>query len=127
MAKYKTGDKVTVKSKEWYLENRDDGIKKWVNLPDGNIFGLAKSKYCGRVMTIENVCSDGDYILVEDVDKMHWSDYMFEDEVISDYQRGYNDAVEKAKNWIQVNIIDDYQHLIWKECVDEFLRDMKVI
>ena len=80
--KYKVGDKVLINSEKWYLENRDNGIKKWVNLPDGTIFGLARAKFCGQVMTIEDIrldsCNTEYYLLAEDADKMYWNDYMIE-------------------------------------------------
>jgi hypothetical protein len=80
--KYKVGDKILVKSRKWYLENKDNSIKQWVNLPDGTIFGLARAKFCGQVMTIKDIkldsCDAEYYLMMEDKDKMHWNDYMIE-------------------------------------------------
>ena len=81
---YKVGDHVRVKSKEWYLANRDNGIWKLVVLKDGGIFGLAKSIYCGQIMTIKEISEDGEYILEEDNSGMHWSEECFEGLVVMD-------------------------------------------
>ena len=79
---YKVGDHVRVKSKEWYLANRDNGISKWVSFSDGSVFGLAKSIYCGQIMTIKEISEDGEYILEEDNSGMHWSEECFEGLVV---------------------------------------------
>ena len=79
---YKVGDHVRVKSKEWYLANRNNGISKWVVFKDGSVFGLAKAKFCGNLVTIESITDDGEYTVVEDDTKMHWSEECFEGLVI---------------------------------------------
>lgn len=76
--KYKVGEKVLVKSSKWYFENRSEGISKWVIFDDGSVFGLAKANYCGQVVTIESITDDGEYTIVEDDTKMHWSENCFE-------------------------------------------------
>lgn len=82
--KYKVGNKVRIKSIDWYNENKDNSITQWVNLPDGTIFGLARAKFCDQIMTIEDIKLDSFdteceyYLMMEDKDKMHWNDYMIE-------------------------------------------------
>lgn len=75
--KYNVGDKVLVQSSKWYFENRSDGISKWVAFDDGSVFGLAKANHCGHVVTIESITDDGQYTVVEDDTKMHWSESCF--------------------------------------------------
>ena len=130
---YKVGDHVRIKSKEWYLANRDNGISKWVSFSDGSIFGLAKSTYCGQIMTIKEISEDGEYILEEDNTKMHWSEESFEGLVIMDrfikaediynkeystgeycheqsfkwgFQEGYEYALNKVYKYIEEHIFD---------------------
>lgn len=70
--KYKVGDKVIVKSLDWYNENKDtDGN---VNVPCS--FVREMSKYCGKVVTIRyvNLRSYG----IEESYNFSWSDEMFE-------------------------------------------------
>lgn len=69
--KYKVGDKVVVKSLEWYNDNKDcDGV---VRVPCS--FVREMSEYCGRVFTIRRVNLNSYYL--EEVDYT-WSDEMFE-------------------------------------------------
>ena len=79
---YKVGDKVLIKSREWYLENNEGEFLKWVSFPDGTVFGMARANFCGQVMTIEHIgldsCDAEYYLFVEDKEKMHWNDYMIE-------------------------------------------------
>lgn len=70
---YKVGDKVVVKSLEWYNENKNaDGT---VKVPQYFVNNM--SKYCGKVVTITHAGSCCYYIL-EDRGVYAWSDEMFE-------------------------------------------------
>ena len=75
--KYKEGDKVRIKSLDWYNENKDeDGI---VELST-HIFTPGMSQFCGKVMTIEDVFEDIDDNVVyymEEID-YDWTDEMIE-------------------------------------------------
>ena len=64
--KYKVGDKVLIKSLDWYNENKDE---------DGNIdinceftFYVDRSKYCGKIFTIIEIF-DNSYDVKEDNDE----------------------------------------------------------
>lgn len=70
--KYKVGDRVVVKSLEWY--NRHKNSEGTVNVPQHFVVGM--SKYCGQVLTISEVYGDTCYY-VEDAG-YSWSDEMFE-------------------------------------------------
>lgn len=71
--KYNIGDRVLVKSLEWYNENKKaDGA---VNVPQSFVMGMCG--YCGRVVTIVHKGWDYYYIR-EDSNNYAWSDEMFE-------------------------------------------------
>lgn len=83
--KYKVGDKVRVKSLEWYKnEYRNGGIS----------FVSKMSEFCGKVVTIEIVWN-GVYYIEEDEDKFSWQDYMFEDGVVN------NDIIKRLEDNIK--------------------------
>ena len=73
--KYNVGDRVLVKSIDWYNKNKDE---------DGNIdinhdftFYADRSRYCGKVFTIVEVF-DNCYAVKEDNNEYYWSDEMIE-------------------------------------------------
>ena len=71
--KYKVGDRVQIKSLDWYNENKssDDEIRChpcW--------FGKEHSKWCGKVMTISDVRADH-YTMIEDLVE-YWTDEMID-------------------------------------------------
>jgi len=71
--KYKIGDKVRIKSLDWYNNNKDeDGI---VELST-HVFVPGMSQFCGRVVTISHIGVDY-YIMVEDL-VGYWTDEMIE-------------------------------------------------
>ena len=73
--KYKVGDKVRIKSIDWYNENKNNFGKVWTS--GGQIpFDKCMSKWCGKVMTISHVRADH-YTMVEDL-VGYWSDDMIE-------------------------------------------------
>lgn len=72
--KYKVGDKVRIKSKEWYEANKDS---------QGNITTLASftqsmAVFCGRKANIAEI-DKGTYRLDIDNGRFFWDDEMFED------------------------------------------------
>lgn len=74
--KYKVGDKVRIKSLEWYksaYKDNDGDIKC-----DGHsYFFNTMQEFCGEVMTIEHAYGLH-YSMVEDVYGWHWDDEMIE-------------------------------------------------
>ena len=73
--KYKVGDRVQIKSLDWYNKNKDVFGKVWTN--GGQIpFDKYMSKWCGKVMTISHVRVDH-YTMVEDL-VGYWTDEMIE-------------------------------------------------
>lgn len=73
--KRQVGDKVKIKSREWYEDNRDDN--GYVKVPNG--FTRAMTRYCGKDAIIRRVGLT-DYSLDIDQGLYCWSDEMFEDE-----------------------------------------------
>ena len=106
--KYNVGDKVRIKSLDWYNENKDE---------NGNIYcgdGLMLNphnagRFCGRILTIKEVNSDF-YTVVEDCS--YWNDNMIEGlaeetEIAQDaktfsegYNQGYDDGQHDMNEWV---------------------------
>ena len=73
--RYKIGDKVRIKSLDWYNENKNVFGKVWCN--EGTIpFYSWMKQHCGKVMTISWVCADC-YTMVEDLEN-YYCDEMIE-------------------------------------------------
>jgi hypothetical protein len=70
--KYKVGDKVRVKSLEWYNENKNEFGE--VDVPN-NIFTSDMSKFCGSIVTIQDIDLDV-YVVKEN--ECYWTDDMLE-------------------------------------------------
>lgn len=73
--KYKIGDKVRVKSPEWYINNYDVLCGKIIM--DTHIFTTSMAEHCGNIVTIDFVCNDS-YLIKEDNGLNGWTDDMFE-------------------------------------------------
>lgn len=84
-SKYKIGQKVRVKSLDWYNNNKDTSHR--VNIGDKKpCFTYNMSKYCGLVLTIDDHSEyEGEYYMVEDDGVYTWTDEMFEG-VVDDHQ-----------------------------------------
>lgn len=75
--KYKVGDKVRVKSLDWYNENKNQtGQVQCL----GEIFLEEMSKFCGKLVTIHSIAKHG-YHINEDEYKYNWTDAMFEEDI----------------------------------------------
>ena len=72
--KYKVGDKVKIKSLDWYNENKDR--YGHVNR-NGISFTDCMKKHCGKVLTISKIFSGGYYLKEDDV-CFNWTDEMIE-------------------------------------------------
>lgn len=86
--KYKVGDKVRIKSKDWYERNKkEDG---YIRLSQ-RYFNEDMCMYCGKIATIEEINTWHGYISYKiDIDNCHfyWDDEMFDDEVPSKIELG---------------------------------------
>ena len=76
--KYKIGDRVRIKSIDWYNNNK--GTSHCVNIGDKKpSFTYGMSKYCGLVLTIDDHSEyEGEYYMVEDDGVYTWTDEMIE-------------------------------------------------
>ena len=73
-SKYKVGDKVRVKSLEWYNSNKSENG----NVDRESPFFLEKmSEYCGKEIEVRCVNPNGEYFLKGN--EWMWEDWMFED------------------------------------------------
>ena len=82
-SKYKVGDKVRIKSLDWYNSNKDENGEV---LPhSGSSFVKEMSEYCGKECEVSCVYPDGDI----SVNNNHWfwDDWMFEDELSTKEQQ----------------------------------------
>lgn len=75
--RHKVGDKVRVKSLDWYNANKNQNGHV-INL--GSYFVHEMSKLCGKLVTINSV-AEYCYHINEDEYKYNWTDDMFEDSV----------------------------------------------
>ena len=114
--KYKIGDKVRVKSLEWYNENK--GERGDVNLPN-IIFVSNMSKFCGQEYTICDVKTNTStnvtyYGLEEDVLGYSWTDDMFERPVESNELNNVQDDEQTLKT---VNDVDCLKPVVFENIV----------
>ena len=74
--KYKVGDKVKIKSKEWYDKNKDeDGDVELID----EVFKLKMIDYLGKCAVVKK-CLETYYEINIDSGFWNWTDEMFEDE-----------------------------------------------
>jgi hypothetical protein len=87
MSKYKIGDKVRIKSIEWYNQNKDSfGLVLSDN--DTNVFFCYNmQKHCGEELTVRHISENGRYVLTDmnegsgtrELYMWSWSEWMFEE------------------------------------------------
>jgi hypothetical protein len=77
--KYKVGDKVRIKSIDWYNKNKD--MNNWVSMKySTKVFNLGMSRLCGMTATIAVIQEElGTYIIDIDNGRYFWSDEMFDE------------------------------------------------
>ena len=114
-SKYKIGQKVRVKSLDWYNNNKDGlgGVRIGDNKPK---FTYGMSKYCGQVLTTDDHYEcDGEYYMIEDDGVYTWTDEMFEGVV--DESQYHPDMSGRYHSDSELDIVDDYIHrLKGNEC-----------
>lgn len=75
--RYRKGDRVRVRSLEWYYANRDS--KGAIFLKNLRVFDESMSEFCGKVVTIDTYVQRGNYYDIKEDGKVNfWSDDMFE-------------------------------------------------
>ena len=68
--KYKVGDKVLIKSLDWYNENKNETGRIGIFIP-------AMSRYCGKIVTIKRVEEEFERYLMSEC-PFYWTDEMIE-------------------------------------------------
>lgn len=112
--RYRKGDKVRIKSREWYNANKNrEGAVIFHNL---RIFDEDMSRFCGRVVTIAAYVPRGDYYdIVEDGNVNYWCGEMFEGLVIED---------ELQEKMVSLNKVCD---LLYDMLHDQYIGDQKMV
>lgn len=99
--KYKVGDKVRIKSLDWYNQNKDkDGF---VRCGD-KVFDNYMSVFCGSIVTICGIFPYCGYDVREDMQCRTWTDEMIEG--IADEPQEKMVSLDKVCGLLK-NIIDD--------------------
>lgn len=115
--KYNVGDKVRVKSLEWFFNN----YEVYGKIIMGNhIFTASMAKYCGGIVTIDYVCNDS-YQIKEDDEPNGWTDDMFEGLAEEGmYDEEFKNAINVAYN----ACLDEYNEVPNKLKIDQvFISD----
>lgn len=108
--KHKVGDKVKVKSLEWYNANKDkDGD---IKCQDTLYFTHPMSEFCGKIVTIAEIWSneiwvDDFYLILEDDQIFEWTEDMFEDDDL-EFQHAIAKSVDECL-WGVDDEIDVYK------------------
>lgn len=121
--KYKVGDKVKVKSLEWYNENKNNHGRIYTS--NNVIFQPNMSEFCGSILTIKNINIDMSTYVVEE-NSYHWTDEMFEGlakEWIYD-EDDIGPLHEVCQSKLSAVIIDSD---VFKDEVELILNDYKVV
>ena len=109
--KYKVGDKVRIKSIDWYIDNKDEygaiSFKK-PGFSEPFLFIERMSEFCGKVVKIIKVLN-GSYEILEDMRRDGWIDDMFEGLVEEIPKFKPNDIVDTNDN-LYGCITDDIEY-----------------
>ena len=104
--KYKIGDKVRIKSIDWYNANKDEvGDIPLIQMCDAKYnFVADMSCFCGKTVTINNVSHRGYYDINEDDCCYYWTDEMFE---------GLVDETEPQDKMVSLDkVVDEFRQFI---------------
>ena len=122
-SKYKIGDRVRVKSLDWYNANKG----KFDNIVLGGVrpsFTHYMSRYCGQVMTIVAIDSEyGDYTMKEDNGDYSWDAEMFEGVVDADQLNVYGELDNPMVDDIRIDDFQDDNEL--GDIVDDCVHRLK--
>ena len=103
--RYKKGDKVRVRSLEWYNANKNS--EGAIIFHNWRIFDDSMSEFCGTVVTIDAYNPRGDYYDIKEDGKVnYWSDDMFEGLAIEKPQEKMV-SLEQVCEWLKNTIDDD--------------------
>jgi hypothetical protein len=101
--KYKPGDKVKIKSLDWYNANKNS--EGTIIFHGFRIFDENMSEFCGKVVTIESYNSRWYYYDIKEDEKVNfWYDEMFEDPAIEKEPQEKVVSLEDVCKWLRNNI-----------------------
>ena len=101
--KYKPGDRVRVKTFDWYNTNKNS--EGTIIFNGFRIFDEDMSKFCGKVVTIESYNSRWYYYDIKEDNKVNfWYDEMFEDPAIEEEPQEKMVSLKQVCEWLQNNI-----------------------
>ena len=115
--KYKVGDKVRIKSIDWYNENKDEHGNVDINCDF--IFYAGRSKHCGKVFTIDMVFNNC-YSVKEDNHEYYWADEMIEG--IVEEETKQKDMGEVSDGYHTFNELYEYRMLYNAALFNEFAK-----
>lgn len=98
--KFKVGDKVKIKSFDWYYSNSD--CMGDIQCGDW-YFTLSQASYCGKVLTISAICDD--FYMMKGIGH-HWTDEMIE--CLVDESQEKMVSLEDVCKWLENINTDDY-------------------
>jgi hypothetical protein len=113
--KYNVGDKVRIKSLDWYNQNKDEfgDITFHRDNEDDVIFDNYHAEYCGEVPMIYGIVYGTRYIMVDDFYDSEWTDEMIEGLVEEETKFGTasNPIDKKSKaNCLTRERVDETKH-----------------
>ena len=104
--RYRKGDRVRVRSLEWYYANRDSGGS--IFFPNHLVFDESMSEFCGKVVTIDAYNPRGNYYDIKEDGKVNfWLDDMFEGLAIEKTQEKMV-SLDKVEEWLYKNFYESY-------------------
>ena len=116
---YKVGDKVRIKSLDWYNERKDKLLG--IVFDTTPYFIESMSKYCGQVATITEVVSDNEYKISLDSGCCNWSGYTFEGLV---EEESVSNIIEEEKTYLDnMNTINDERNIMKQFSLEEYLKN----
>lgn len=99
--KYKTGDKVKIKSLEWYNQNKEANGFIFCN---HICFDEKMTEFCGKTVTIAAQRNEKYYFIMEDNCLSFWTDEMIEG-IAVDLQEDKMVSLNKVEKYLRENII----------------------
>ena len=120
---YKVGDKVKVKSLDWYNANKNsEGVVNFHNLL---FFDELMSEFCGKVVTIDAYIPRGNYYDIKEDGKVNlWSDDMFEGLAIEEPQDKMI-SLDKACEYLESALKHDLGYYRAADFADTFRKAME--
>ena len=113
--KYKVGDKVRIKSLDWYKENKTIHGDIWF---DNAVFVGGQSLYCGCELTICLVADDSYHVIENDY---YWTDEMIEG-LVEEEETKPKDMGEVSDGYHTFNELYEYRMLYNAALFNEFAK-----